>query len=94
MEKIKELIVVEGKHDKQKLEKLFECDVVCTNGLSLDPSTINIASFLSVLSFKSNVELDNILLKFSLVEIKLNFVLNVEIIPPFVSVGASNICDK
>ena len=42
MERIKELIVVEGKHDKQKLEKLFDCDVVCTNGLSLDPSTMEL----------------------------------------------------
>ena len=42
MERMKELIVVEGKHDKQKLERLFDCDVVCTNGLSLDPSTMEL----------------------------------------------------
>jgi len=40
MNKIKELIVVEGKHDKAKLEKLFDCEVVITNGLALSQETI------------------------------------------------------
>lgn len=42
MEKIKELIVVEGKHDKQKLESIFDCDVVCTDGLSLNESALEL----------------------------------------------------
>ena len=36
MQRIKELIVVEGRHDVERLHKLFDCDVVITNGLSLD----------------------------------------------------------
>ena len=40
MQKIKELIVVEGKHDRQKLEKLFDCDVICTDGLSMSPEVL------------------------------------------------------
>ena len=35
MKRIKELIVVEGKHDRDRLEKLFDCDVICTDGLSM-----------------------------------------------------------
>jgi len=35
MKKIKELIVVEGKHDLQRLQNLFDCNVILTNGLSL-----------------------------------------------------------
>ena len=34
MKRIRELIVVEGKHDRDRLEKLFDCDVICTDGLS------------------------------------------------------------
>ena len=40
MQKIRELIVVEGKHDRQKLEKLFDCDVICTDGLSLNDEVL------------------------------------------------------
>ena len=40
MQKIKELIVVEGKHDRQKLEQLFDCDVICTDGLSMSPEVL------------------------------------------------------
>lgn len=40
MQKIRELIVVEGKHDRQKLEKLFDCDVICTDGLSMSPEVL------------------------------------------------------
>ena len=40
MERIKELIVVEGKHDADKLHRLFDCDVVCTGGLSMAESTM------------------------------------------------------
>lgn len=46
--KIKELIVVEGKHDQQRLQKLFDCDVVCTAGLSLDPSALEMIRSASV----------------------------------------------
>ena len=40
MQKIKELIVVEGKHDRVKLERLFDCDVICTGGLSLSDEVL------------------------------------------------------
>ena len=40
MEKINELLVVEGKHDKAKLEKLFKGDIICTNGLGLNEETL------------------------------------------------------
>lgn len=40
MQKIRELIVVEGKHDRQKLEKLFDCDVICTDGLSMSTDVL------------------------------------------------------
>ena len=42
MEKIKELIVVEGKHDKDRIEKLYDCDVVCTDGLSLNSDSMEL----------------------------------------------------
>lgn len=42
MRRIKELIVVEGKHDKARLDKLFDCDVLLTNGLSLSKDDIEI----------------------------------------------------
>ena len=42
MQRIKELIVVEGKHDVEKLHKLFDCDVVITNGLSLDENAMEL----------------------------------------------------
>ena len=42
MNKIRELLVVEGKHDKDKLEKLFDCDIVCTNGLGVDEETMKL----------------------------------------------------
>lgn len=42
MRKIKELIVVEGKHDVQKLHTLFDCDTVITNGLSLDADSMEL----------------------------------------------------
>ena len=40
MQRIKELIVVEGRHDVERLHKLFDCDVVITNGLSLDDNAM------------------------------------------------------
>lgn len=42
MKRIKELIVVEGKHDKARLDKLFDCDVLITGGLSLTKQDIEI----------------------------------------------------
>ena len=42
MKKIKELLVVEGKHDKDRLEKLFDCDILLTNGLGLNEDALNI----------------------------------------------------
>ena len=36
MQRIMELIVVEGKHDIRKLKILFDCDVICTDGLSMN----------------------------------------------------------
>ena len=40
MDKVRELLVVEGKHDKDKLERLFDCDIICTNGLGVDDDTM------------------------------------------------------
>lgn len=34
--KIQEIIVVEGKHDTDRLQKYFDCDTIETGGLSLD----------------------------------------------------------
>lgn len=42
MKKIKELIVVEGKHDKDKLERLVDADIICTNGLALNQQQLDI----------------------------------------------------
>ena len=42
MKRIKELLVVEGKHDQARLEKLFDCDVLLTNGLGLNEGIMNI----------------------------------------------------
>lgn len=42
MERIKELIVVEGKHDKARLDKLFDCDVLVTSGLALKQEDLEI----------------------------------------------------
>lgn len=40
MKVIKEVIVVEGKHDSATLKQYFKCDTVITNGLSLDEETL------------------------------------------------------
>lgn len=34
--KIQEIIVVEGKHDSDRLHQYFDCDTIETGGLSLD----------------------------------------------------------
>lgn len=38
--RINELVVVEGKHDAQRVRRLFDCEVAVTRGLSLDESTL------------------------------------------------------
>lgn len=40
MEKIKEIIVVEGAHDTSVLQQYFDCDTIETGGKSLDESVI------------------------------------------------------
>ena len=40
MKQIKEVIVVEGKHDTATLKKFFICDTIETNGLSLSEETL------------------------------------------------------
>ncbi len=42
MERIKELIVVEGKHDVARINQLFDCDTIITGGLSLNDETIEL----------------------------------------------------
>ena len=40
--RVKELIVVEGKHDVEKLRQVVDCDVICTNGLSISQQQLDI----------------------------------------------------
>ena len=40
--RVKELIVVEGKHDVDKLRQVVDCDVICTNGLSISQQQLDI----------------------------------------------------
>ena len=40
MQRIKELPVVEGKHDAARLQALYDCDVVCTGGLAMMENTL------------------------------------------------------
>ncbi|MBQ6655549.1 MAG: ribonuclease M5 [Erysipelotrichaceae bacterium] len=42
MKRIEQLLVVEGKHDEARLKKLFDCDVLCTNGLGFDNDILEI----------------------------------------------------
>ncbi len=42
MEKIKELIVVEGQHDINRLHQFFDCDAIATHGLGLDEPTLSL----------------------------------------------------
>ncbi len=42
MKHIEELLVVEGKHDEARLKKLFDCDVLTTNGLGFGEDTLEI----------------------------------------------------
>ena len=39
-QKIRELIVVEGKNDTARLKRFFDCDTIETGGLSLDEETL------------------------------------------------------
>ncbi|MGI6582183.1 MAG: ribonuclease M5 [Erysipelotrichaceae bacterium] len=47
MIKVKELIVVEGKHDKERIEKLFDCHVLCTNGLAITEEDVKLIKMAS-----------------------------------------------
>lgn len=40
MKKIKELLVLEGKHDEARMRQLYDCDVILTNGLGIDEKTL------------------------------------------------------
>ena len=40
MEKIQEVIIVEGKRDTQRLKEYFDCDTIETHGLGLNKETI------------------------------------------------------
>lgn len=40
--KIKEVIVVEGRHDTSVLQQYFDCDTIKTNGLSLSEETLRL----------------------------------------------------
>lgn len=40
--KIKEVIVVEGKHDREKLKKYFDCDTIETSGTHLSKATLQL----------------------------------------------------
>ncbi len=42
MRKVKELIVVEGKHDKDRLDKIVEADILCTGGLALSEQQLDV----------------------------------------------------
>lgn len=42
--KIKELVVLEGKHDKDKIERLFDCQIILTNGLGFTDDTLKTIS--------------------------------------------------
>lgn len=39
-QRIKEVIVVEGSHDSERLKRWFDCDTIITHGLSLRPETM------------------------------------------------------
>lgn len=40
--KIKEVIIVEGKHDEENLKKYFDCDVIITGGSALNDRTMEL----------------------------------------------------
>ncbi len=42
MEKIKEIIVVEGKDDLKRIKESFDCTVIETKGFALKPETIKL----------------------------------------------------
>lgn len=44
--KVKEIIVVEGKHDTQRLQKFVECDTLETGGLCFDSSKLELIRLL------------------------------------------------
>lgn len=42
MKRINELIVVEGRHDSEKLKKYFDCETIETGGTSLDEEVLQV----------------------------------------------------
>lgn len=44
--KVKEIIVVEGKHDTQRLQKFVECDTLETGGLCFEPAMLELIRLL------------------------------------------------
>ncbi len=46
MRKIKEIIVVEGKHDTQNIQKYFDCETIETNGLAINKELIAYIEYL------------------------------------------------
>ena len=42
MRRVEELIVVEGKHDKDRLEKIIDADIICTGGLALSEQQLDV----------------------------------------------------
>ena len=38
----------EGKHDEARLRKLFDCDVLCTNGLGFDDDLLEITAYVQL----------------------------------------------
>ena len=47
-QKIKQVIVVEGKTDTNHLKKLFDVDTIETNGSAVSKSTLNLNSVLTI----------------------------------------------
>ncbi len=41
MKRIKELLVLEGKHDEARIRQLYDCDIVLTRGLGLNEKTLD-----------------------------------------------------
>ena len=48
MDKIKELLIVEGQHDIDRLKQFFDCDVVATHGLGLDEEKLKLIKTLAL----------------------------------------------
>ncbi|MBR2067384.1 MAG: ribonuclease M5 [Solobacterium sp.] len=46
MKRIHEVIIVEGKHDSQRLKQFFECDTLETGGLALDDDFLSLVKLM------------------------------------------------